>query len=138
MCSLLTRVVMSVPPETTLADRGYVEGWERLGQILTALGRLTDAQDAYQRAIALAPNEPRLRAALTELPEAVLLAEWYNMIDGISRHYMLPAWWYQETIKRLAADDIRLVRSAKRDPREREQCLPDFWSSPHHDDVYRR
>jgi len=86
----------------------------------------------------LAPNEPRLRAALTELPEAVLLAEWYNMIDGISRHYMLPAWWYQETIKRLAADDIRLVRSAKRDPREREQCLPDFWSSPHHDDVYRR
>jgi hypothetical protein len=33
---------------------------------------------------------------------------------------------------------LRLVRVAKRDPRVIEQCLPDFWQSPDHDDVYQQ
>jgi hypothetical protein len=48
-------------------------------------------------------------------------------------------------IRRLASDDLRLVRIAKRDPcaprtdrHVLEQCLPEFWQLPEHDDVHRQ
>jgi cytochrome c-type biogenesis protein CcmH len=49
----------------------HVEGWILLGRTLTSLGRFAEARDAYGRAVALAPNEPRLHA---ELGEALVLA----------------------------------------------------------------
>jgi cytochrome c-type biogenesis protein CcmH len=49
------------------AEPGHVEGWVLLGRTFTSLGRFADARDAYGRAIALAPNEPRLHAALGEV-----------------------------------------------------------------------
>jgi len=51
--------------------------------------------------------------------------------------------WLRDCTERLAADKLRLVRAAKRDPnapgfghRVIEQCLPDFWQLLDHDDVY--
>jgi hypothetical protein len=53
--------------------------------------------------------------------------------------------WLRDCTERLAAEKLRLVRIAKRDPRALkvghriiEQCLPDFWQSPHHEDLYRQ
>jgi cytochrome c-type biogenesis protein CcmH len=48
-----------------------VEGWVLLGRSSAALGRFADAREAYAKAIALAPNEPRLHA---ELGEVLVLA----------------------------------------------------------------
>ncbi|MBO0737835.1 MAG: tetratricopeptide repeat protein, partial [Alphaproteobacteria bacterium] len=49
------------------SEPGHVEGWVLLGRTFAKLGRFPDARDAYQRAIALAPNEPQLHAALGEM-----------------------------------------------------------------------
>jgi cytochrome c-type biogenesis protein CcmH len=53
------------------SEPGHVEGWVLLGRTFTSLGRFADARDAYNRAIALAPNESRLHA---ELGEVLVLA----------------------------------------------------------------
>jgi hypothetical protein len=51
--------------------------------------------------------------------------------------------WLRDCTERLAADNLRLVRVAKPDPcapafghRVIEQCLPDIWQSPDHDDAH--
>jgi cytochrome c-type biogenesis protein CcmH len=49
------------------SEPGHVEGWVLLGRTFTSLGRFAEARDAYSRAITLAPNEPRLHAALGEV-----------------------------------------------------------------------
>jgi cytochrome c-type biogenesis protein CcmH len=49
------------------SDPGHIEGWVLLGRTFTSLGRFADAQEAYARAIGLAPNEPRLHAELGEM-----------------------------------------------------------------------
>jgi cytochrome c-type biogenesis protein CcmH len=46
---------------------GHVEGWVLLARTFAALERFPEARAAYARAIALAPEEPRLRAELGEL-----------------------------------------------------------------------
>ncbi|HYZ39395.1 MAG TPA: c-type cytochrome biogenesis protein CcmI [Stellaceae bacterium] len=46
---------------------GHVEGWILLAHTFVSLERFADARDAYDHAIALAPNEPRLHAELGEL-----------------------------------------------------------------------
>jgi cytochrome c-type biogenesis protein CcmH len=48
-------------------EPGHVEGWVLLGRTFASLERFADARQAYDQAIALAPNEPRLRAELGEL-----------------------------------------------------------------------
>src|SRR5215831_13478251 len=48
-------------------EPGHVEGWVLLGRTFTSLGRYVEARDAYDHAIALAPNEPGLHAELGEL-----------------------------------------------------------------------
>src|SRR5262249_38321111 len=48
-------------------EPGRGEGWVLLGRTFTSLRRFADARDAYNRAIALMPNEPRLHAELGEL-----------------------------------------------------------------------
>jgi cytochrome c-type biogenesis protein CcmH len=48
-------------------DPGHVEGWVLVGRTFTSLGRFAEARDAYDHAIALAPNEPGLHAELGEL-----------------------------------------------------------------------
>jgi cytochrome c-type biogenesis protein CcmH len=48
-------------------EPGHVEGWDLLGRTFTSLGRFADAHDAYNHAIALAPNETVLHAELGEL-----------------------------------------------------------------------
>jgi cytochrome c-type biogenesis protein CcmH len=48
-------------------DPEHVDGWMLLGRTFASLGRFADARDAYSRAIALAPNEPGLHAALGEV-----------------------------------------------------------------------
>jgi cytochrome c-type biogenesis protein CcmH len=48
-------------------EPGHVEGWVLLGRTFTSLGRFAEARDAYDHAIALAPNEPGLHAELGEL-----------------------------------------------------------------------
>ena len=48
-------------------EPGHVEGWVLLGRTFTSLGRFAEAHDAYDHAIALAPNEPSLHAELGEL-----------------------------------------------------------------------
>jgi cytochrome c-type biogenesis protein CcmH len=52
-------------------DGGHPEGWALLGRTLATLGRFTEAQDAFSRAIALKPDEPELHA---ELGEVLVLA----------------------------------------------------------------
>jgi cytochrome c-type biogenesis protein CcmH len=52
-------------------DGGHPEGWALLGRTLATLGRFTEAEDAFSRAIALKPDEPELHA---ELGEVVVLA----------------------------------------------------------------
>jgi cytochrome c-type biogenesis protein CcmH len=47
-------------------DPGHVEGWILLGRTFASLERFPEARAAYDRAIALAPNEPRLHAELGE------------------------------------------------------------------------
>jgi len=49
----------------------HVEGWVLLGRTFASLGRLSEAREAYKRAEALAPNEPRLHA---EVGEVIVLA----------------------------------------------------------------
>jgi cytochrome c-type biogenesis protein CcmH len=48
-------------------EPGHVEGWVLLGRTFASLERFADARQAYDQAIALAPNEPRLRAELGEI-----------------------------------------------------------------------
>jgi cytochrome c-type biogenesis protein CcmH len=48
-------------------EPGHVEGWILLARTFAALERFPEARAAYARAIALAPEEPRLRAELGEL-----------------------------------------------------------------------
>ncbi len=48
-------------------EPGHLEGWVLLGRTLTSLERFAEAREAYDKAIALAPNEPRLHAELGEL-----------------------------------------------------------------------
>jgi cytochrome c-type biogenesis protein CcmH len=48
-------------------EPGHLEGWVLLGRTFASLQRFVDARDAYSRAIALAPNEPRLHAELGEI-----------------------------------------------------------------------
>jgi cytochrome c-type biogenesis protein CcmH len=48
-------------------EPGHLEGWVLLGRAFASLQRFGDARDAYNHAIALAPNEPRLHAELGEL-----------------------------------------------------------------------
>jgi cytochrome c-type biogenesis protein CcmH len=48
-------------------EPGHVEGWVLLGRTFASLERFADARQAYDHAIALAPNEPRLHAELGEL-----------------------------------------------------------------------
>jgi len=48
-------------------EPGHAEGWVLLGRTFTSLGRFAEARDAYDHAIALAPNEPGLHAELGEL-----------------------------------------------------------------------
>lgn len=48
-------------------EPGHVDGWILLGRTFTSLGRFAEARYAYDRAIALAPDEPALHAELGEL-----------------------------------------------------------------------
>jgi cytochrome c-type biogenesis protein CcmH len=48
-------------------EPGHVEGWVLLGRTFASLERFADARQAYDQAIALAPNEPRLHAELGEV-----------------------------------------------------------------------
>ena len=48
-------------------EPGHLEGWVLLGRTFASLERFADARQAYDQAIALAPNEPRLHAELGEL-----------------------------------------------------------------------
>jgi len=48
-------------------EPGHVEGWILLARTFAALDRFPEARAAYAQAVALAPNEPRLRAELGEL-----------------------------------------------------------------------
>jgi cytochrome c-type biogenesis protein CcmH len=48
-------------------EPGHMEGWVLLGRTFVSLGRFGEAREAYGRAIALAPNEPRLHAELGEM-----------------------------------------------------------------------
>ncbi|MBV8335683.1 MAG: c-type cytochrome biogenesis protein CcmI [Alphaproteobacteria bacterium] len=52
---------------------GHPEGWALLGRTLATLGRFTEAQDAFARAIALKPDDPELHAELGEM--LVLVAQ---------------------------------------------------------------
>jgi cytochrome c-type biogenesis protein CcmH len=54
-------------------DGGHPEGWALLGRTLATLGRFTEAQDAFARAIALKPDDPELHAELGEM--LVLVAQ---------------------------------------------------------------
>lgn len=47
-------------------DGDHPEGWVLLGRTLVTLGRFTEARDAFARAIALKPDEPKLHAELGE------------------------------------------------------------------------
>ncbi len=40
-------------------EPGHKDGWVLLGRTFASLGRFAEAREAYGRAIALAPNEPR-------------------------------------------------------------------------------
>jgi cytochrome c-type biogenesis protein CcmH len=53
--------------ERLAREPGHVEGWVLLGRTFASLERFADARQAYDQAIALAPNEPRLHAELGEL-----------------------------------------------------------------------
>lgn len=48
-------------------EPGHPEGWVLLARTFASLQRFADARDAYNHAIALAPNEPRLHAELGEV-----------------------------------------------------------------------
>jgi cytochrome c-type biogenesis protein CcmH len=48
-------------------EPGHVEGWVLLARTFASLDRFADARQAYDQAVALAPNEPRLHAELGEL-----------------------------------------------------------------------
>ncbi|HMD63223.1 MAG TPA: c-type cytochrome biogenesis protein CcmI [Stellaceae bacterium] len=48
-------------------DPGHAQGWILLARTFTSLERFPEAREAYGRAIALAPDEPRLHAELGEL-----------------------------------------------------------------------
>jgi cytochrome c-type biogenesis protein CcmH len=48
-------------------EPGHVEGWVLLARTFASLERYPEARAAYDQAIALAPNEPRLHAELGEL-----------------------------------------------------------------------
>ena len=48
-------------------EPGHVEGWVLLARTFASLERFADARQAYDQAVALAPNEPRLHAELGEL-----------------------------------------------------------------------
>jgi cytochrome c-type biogenesis protein CcmH len=48
-------------------EPGHIEGWILLGRTFASLGRFAEAREAYNQAVALAPNEPRLHAELGEL-----------------------------------------------------------------------
>jgi cytochrome c-type biogenesis protein CcmH len=52
-------------------DGDHPDGWALLGRTLATLGRFAEARDAFARAIALRPDEPRLHA---ELGETLVLA----------------------------------------------------------------
>jgi cytochrome c-type biogenesis protein CcmH len=52
-------------------DSNHPEGWALLGRTLATLGRFTEAQGAFSRAIALKPDEPELHA---EFGEVLVLA----------------------------------------------------------------
>jgi cytochrome c-type biogenesis protein CcmH len=49
------------------SEPGHKEGWVLLGRTFVSLGRVSEAREAYGRAIALAPNEPELHAELGEV-----------------------------------------------------------------------
>ena len=51
----------------TRADPGNLQNWIMLGRTAAALRRFAEAQGAYRRAIALAPDQPELHAELGEL-----------------------------------------------------------------------
>jgi cytochrome c-type biogenesis protein CcmH len=55
------------------ADPDHPEGWALLGRTMAKLARFGEADEAYRRAIALAPDEPGLHAELGEV--FVLAAE---------------------------------------------------------------
>jgi len=48
-------------------EPGHKEGWVLLGRTFVSLGRVSEAREAYGRAIAMAPNEPDLHAELGEV-----------------------------------------------------------------------
>lgn len=48
-------------------EPGHAEGWVLLARTFASLQRSAEARDAYRRAIALTPNEPRLHAELGEV-----------------------------------------------------------------------
>jgi cytochrome c-type biogenesis protein CcmH len=52
-------------------EPGHPEGWVLLGRTFASLQRFADARDAYNHAIALAPNEPSLHAELGEIIVAI-------------------------------------------------------------------
>jgi cytochrome c-type biogenesis protein CcmH len=48
-------------------EPGHLEGWILLGRTFASLERFADAREAYQHAMTLAPDEPRLHAEFGEL-----------------------------------------------------------------------
>jgi cytochrome c-type biogenesis protein CcmH len=48
-------------------EPGHKEGWVLLGRTFVSLGRVSEAREAYGRAIALAPNDPELHAEFGEV-----------------------------------------------------------------------
>ncbi len=58
-------------------DPENVEGWKMLGRSMLVLGRPADAVGAFARAAQLAPSDPEIRAALSQLE---------GMARGSGRH----------------------------------------------------
>jgi cytochrome c-type biogenesis protein CcmH len=65
-------------------EPGHVEGWILLARTFVSLERFADARDAYDHAIALTPNEPRLHA---ELGELLVLAAGGNVTPGAGAEF---------------------------------------------------
>jgi cytochrome c-type biogenesis protein CcmH len=65
-------------------EPGHVEGWILLARTFVSLERFADARDAYDHAIGLTPNEPRLHA---ELGELLVLAAGGNVTPGAEAEF---------------------------------------------------
>lgn len=98
--AVLERVVALAP--------GQVSAWHDLGVVRARLGDVAGAERALERAIALAPDEPRPRVAL-----AALLVNQHRWDDALAQYHTLEKLPLPARTRRAVARAVQLIEAVR-------------------------